>query len=190
MLALRQPEQAEPCLRQAIAVDPGYAQAHNNLGNALQAQGRFDAALGSYGRALQLKPDYHEIYDHVGLILQSQGRLAEAVAWFSEAIRRMPEFAQGRMNRALAWLQMGDFARGWTEYEWRFLCPEHAEPPLAKPVWEGAPLDGRPILLRRAGAGRYDPVHSVRTAGQGSRRPGHRELPRLAHPNRGHLSRR
>jgi hypothetical protein len=51
------------------------------------------------------------------------------------------------MNRALAWLQMGEFALGWTEYEWRFACPEHPLPDHPQPVWDGSPLDGRPILL-------------------------------------------
>jgi hypothetical protein len=49
------------------------------------------------------------------------------------------------MNRALAWLQMGDFARGWAEYEWRWRCPEHPVPDLETPLWDGARLDGRTI---------------------------------------------
>src|SRR5208337_3725750 len=88
-----------------LELEPGYAQAHNNLGNALQAQGRFDEALASYLRALHFKPDYSEVYDHMGLVLQSQGRLAEAVDWFTQALERAPELGAVHMNYALACLQ-------------------------------------------------------------------------------------
>ena len=34
------------------------------------------------------------------------------------------------MSRALCWLQMGDFERGWAEYEWRLKCKEYSIPAL------------------------------------------------------------
>lgn len=161
--SLRRSEEAEPCLRRALELEPGYAQAHNNLGNALQAQGRFDEALASYLRALHFKPDYSEVYDHVGLVLQSQGRLAEAVDWFTQALERAPELGAVHMNYALACLQRGDFARGWTEYEWRFRCREHPVLGQGRPPWDGSPLHGRPILLW-AEQGLGDSIQFIRYA--------------------------
>src|SRR5580692_11596330 len=38
---------AENCCRRAIRLEPRYAEAHYNLGLALQSQGKFDVALGS-----------------------------------------------------------------------------------------------------------------------------------------------
>ena len=156
-------EEAESCLRRALEIEPGYAQAHNNLGNALQALGRFDEALESYHRALHFKPDYSEVYDHVGLVLQCQGRLAEAVAWFTQALERAPELGAVHMNYALSCLQRGEFARGWTEYEWRLRCREH--PVLAQgiPHWDASPLEGRPILLW-AEQGLGDTIQFIRYA--------------------------
>ena len=161
--SLRRSEEAEPCLHRALELEPGYAQAHNNLGNALQAQGRFDEALASYLRALHFKPDYSEVYDHVGLVLQSQGRLAEAVDWFTQALERAPELGAVHMNCALACLQRGDFARGWTEYELRFRCREHPVHGQGRPPWDGSPLHGHPILLW-AEQGLGDSIQFIRYA--------------------------
>ena len=41
-------------------MNPGYAEAHNNLGNALKEQGKLDEAVACYRRALELKPDFAE----------------------------------------------------------------------------------------------------------------------------------
>jgi len=161
--SLRRPEEAEKCLRRALELEPGYPQAHNNLGNALNAQGRFDEALASYLRALHFKPDYFEVYDHVGLVLQAQGRLAEAVDWFTQALERAPELGAVHMNYALASLQRGDFARGWTEYEWRFRCREHPILAQGMPPWDGSPLHGRSILLW-AEQGLGDSIQFIRYA--------------------------
>jgi hypothetical protein len=50
-------------------------------------------------------------------------------------------------NRALAWLLMGDYARGWQEYEWRWQRPQTPPRPFRQPRWDGSPLAGRTILL-------------------------------------------
>lgn len=161
--SLKQPEEAEPCLRKALELEPRYAQAHNNLGNVLAAQGRFDEAVACYHRALHFKPDYAEVFDHLGLALQSQGKLEQAVVWFDKAIENAPDSGTIHMNCALACLQRGDFARGWTEYEWRFRCREHPILAQGKPFWDGSPLEGRPILLW-AEQGLGDSIQFIRFA--------------------------
>ena len=45
-------------LTQAVKLDPDSAAAHNNLGVALQRQGKFQKAQGHFTRALQIDPDY------------------------------------------------------------------------------------------------------------------------------------
>ena len=52
---------------------PDYAEAHNNLGNALQDQGKLDEAIACYRRALELKPDYAEAHTNLGIALQARG---------------------------------------------------------------------------------------------------------------------
>ena len=67
------------------------------------------------------------------------------------------------MSRALCWLQMGDFERGWAEYEWRLKCEEFSIPAFRQPLWDGSPLDGRPILLY-ADHGLGDSIQFIRYA--------------------------
>ena len=42
--------------QQALQINPNFAQAHNNLGNAYTLKGRLDDAISQYQQALQLDP--------------------------------------------------------------------------------------------------------------------------------------
>ena len=46
--------------QEALRLKPDFAEAHNNLGNALRDQGQLAAAVAHYQEALCLKPDYAE----------------------------------------------------------------------------------------------------------------------------------
>lgn len=141
------PEEALACLRRAVRLSPGYADAHNNLGNALQDQGKLDLAETSYRRAIELKPNSLDANHNLGNVLRAQGRLAESAASYDRAPAIAPDHAQAHLSRAMAWLQMGDFERGWAEYEWRLQCTDYAMPDLRRPLWNGDSLAGRTILL-------------------------------------------
>ena len=73
--------------------------------------------------------------------------MAEALACYDEVIRGSADNADAHHNRAQAWLLLGDWARGWPEYEWRWRCAEFTPHGLRSPPWDGAPLEGRTILL-------------------------------------------
>ncbi len=52
------------------------------------------------------------------------------------------------MGRALALLTLGDYPRGFAEYEWRWKTKRLAgSPTYQQPLWDGSPLDGKTILL-------------------------------------------
>jgi Flp pilus assembly protein TadD len=53
----------------ALQIKPDYAEAHNNLGNALLQKGRVDEAITHYQAALQIKPDYAEAQNNLAWVL-------------------------------------------------------------------------------------------------------------------------
>lgn len=138
--------EAEDCFRTALTIDPEDAVACYNLGNVYKDQWRLDDALDHYDRAIELSPDFAEAYINRGVVLKSLGRLGEAVECHSQALRVRPGDAEARFHRSLASLAMGDFERGWEEYEsrWEYEATPRRFP---QPVWDGSPLGDRKLLV-------------------------------------------
>ncbi len=66
--------------KQAILLNPGHAEAHNNLATALLALGRIQDAVERYCQALLLQPDYAEALNNLAVALIAQGRIADGGA--------------------------------------------------------------------------------------------------------------
>jgi tetratricopeptide (TPR) repeat protein len=157
---------AEESARRAIALAPGCAEAHGSLGAALRCLGRLEAAEAAYREAIRLRPDCAEAHGNLGAVLADQGqeeKLAEACAEFEAALRLAPENHAARKRLAQTLLALGDFARGWAEYEARLKLPGHTGSTFCEPRWEGEPLKGRTILLH-AEQGLGDTLQFVRYA--------------------------
>ena len=90
------------CYRRALELQPNYADAHNNLGNALKDQGKLVEAAGCFRRALELKPDFAEAHNHLGnafkVSAQSQYALAlpSASSWPGVKLQRSVLFSPCR----------------------------------------------------------------------------------------------
>jgi hypothetical protein len=87
----------------------------------------------------------------------------EGVAEYDEALRLREDYPEARMNRSLALLSLGDYERGWVEYEWRWKLRNGPRPPEIAPPWDGSPLDGRTLVVH-AEQGLGDSAHFVRYA--------------------------
>jgi hypothetical protein len=79
------------------------------------------------------------------------------VKCLQRALRIKPDFIDAHWSLALNLLLLGDFERGWPEYEW--LSPQT----LLQPVWDGGSLKGRSILIYGEG-GLGDQIQFVRYA--------------------------
>jgi hypothetical protein len=138
---------AVDCIQEALRLHPRFPEAYNHLGIVLMAQGKVSEALASYRQALDLKPDYLEALNNLGNALQDQGKLDEAITYYQQALRLKPDDAEAHYNLGINRLFLGDFQRGWPEYEWRLQCQGHLKPRFTNPAWDGSPLKGRTILL-------------------------------------------
>ena len=90
--------EAVACYRRALELKPDYAEAQNNLGNALKDQGTLDEAILCYRRALDLRPDYADGHNNLGNVLKDQGKPDEAVACYRRALELRPDYADAHNN--------------------------------------------------------------------------------------------
>ncbi len=75
-------------LNQAIEIMPNYADAHNNLGNALREQGDIIAAIGSYNKAIELNPKHPDAHYNLGNALREHGDLNAAAASYTKGLEQ------------------------------------------------------------------------------------------------------
>ncbi|HJT75918.1 MAG TPA: DUF6165 family protein [Gemmataceae bacterium] len=145
--AVAEMKEAAPRLRARARRQSDPADHAFNRGTALQQQGRLEEAVAAFREAVRLRPDHAEAHNSHGYALRGLGRYAGAEAAFDRALQLRPDHAGAHANRALLRLLLGDYERGWPEYEWRLQCGEITPPPFRKPRWDGGPLQGRTILL-------------------------------------------
>jgi tetratricopeptide (TPR) repeat protein len=125
-----------------LAIQPDYADAHNNVGAALQARGNISEAIAHFQEALAIKPDNAETHVNLALALRAQGRTAEAKAHLQRATEIQPSRpapcvrlalllgGQGRPAEAIAQYRKAltvqpDFLEAHNNLAWlRATCPE------------------------------------------------------------------
>ena len=104
--ALGQRADAAGHWKQAIALQPNFAQAHMNLGNALREDGRIEEALPHLRQALHLQPSPFA-HNNLGLAL-AERRDPQAVSHFRRAIEMDARFPEAHFNLALELANTGD----------------------------------------------------------------------------------
>src|SRR5207253_2355755 len=87
------------CYQRALARNPSYAKAHNNLGNARAAQGRVDEAIACYHRAIASEPTDANAHYNLGVALAGRKQGKQAIACYRRAIALDPGHARGRWTR-------------------------------------------------------------------------------------------
>ncbi len=92
----------------AVAQKPDYAEAHNNLGNALGEANRHAEAAESLARAAALRPDLAAIHSNLGLALARLARFSEAAASHRRALELQPDLAQAHNNLGMALRELGE----------------------------------------------------------------------------------
>lgn len=99
--------QAVTCYTKVLETKPDDAEAHYNLGRALQELGEMDEAVTNYHKALQIKPDFVEAHYNLGVALQELGKLDEAIASYHKALTVKPDFAEVHCNLGIALQKLG-----------------------------------------------------------------------------------
>lgn len=89
---------AEACFRQAIVIDPDFAEAYANLGLLLEKKNEPDAAEKCYRRSIMLNPTYAETHLNLGVLLANLKRFNEAEMAYMQAILLKQDAPAGWSN--------------------------------------------------------------------------------------------
>ncbi len=92
------PERAKQAYERALALDPGHAEAHLNLGRLLHEDGEVVEAEAHYRTALASDPASARAFYNLGVALEDQGRRAGAVEAYEAALRLDAELAVAHFN--------------------------------------------------------------------------------------------
>lgn len=158
-------DEAIAAYRHCLALEPQFPNARFHLGVALADAQRYLEAGAHLEQVIQAEPEKAEAYNSLGYVSSCQRQLEKAIAYWRRAIELQPNYAQAHVNLGMGLLQVGDYARGFAEYEWRPLNGFH--PPHDK--WDGRAIPEKTLLIyTEQGAGdaiqfaRYLPLAAER----------------------------
>ncbi|MCE9557014.1 MAG: tetratricopeptide repeat protein [Planctomycetes bacterium] len=107
LLGLDHKEEALVHYREAVRINPDYAEAHNNWGTTLLALGRIDEALAHFQEAVRINPDYAKAHLNLATALARLGRMDEALPHCQKAVQINPNSADAHLNLGTALGNMG-----------------------------------------------------------------------------------
>jgi tetratricopeptide (TPR) repeat protein len=155
LLASQRPEEALGAWEKAYALEP-----HNdylvNSAAALTELQRTDEAIERLDRVLADDAERPDALDYRAIALMQRGQYHEAVEMYDRCIAAArtfteEDFLRYKFHRSIALLTVGDFDRGWTDYDARWGKTERgsvfSKPKFRAADWAGEPLEGKAIVL-------------------------------------------
>ncbi|CAM9171507.1 unnamed protein product, partial [Ectocarpus fasciculatus] len=94
--------------QQCIRVDPNFAEAYSNLGNALKELGDLRAAVQFYNKAIKLKPRFADAYNNLATAHMQLGQLEEAKETYRMALVLDPKLVDAHNNLGNLHKAVGD----------------------------------------------------------------------------------
>jgi tetratricopeptide (TPR) repeat protein len=153
-------------LSRAAALLPQNAAVLSNLGGAMNSAGQTEAAIEVLLGALEIQPNHIESLLTLGGALHDNQELEDSVRCFDHVVALQPQNAEAHWGLAMSLLRMGNFERGWREFEWRLRMPRlNLRRNFAQPQWFGENPGGKTILLHAEG-GFGDAIQFIRLAPQ------------------------
>lgn len=146
-------ERAASRYREAIALDPGFLEAHVDLAGVLWRLEDFEGSLAHAQQAVAIAPDHPYAVRILGTALLNLNRLREAEPLLRRALQLQPGFALAELDLAFTLLLAGRLEEGWKMYERRWQDRQRLPRPgffVADREWQGPerhPLQGKTIAV-------------------------------------------
>ena len=119
---------AAQAYQKVIELDPGYAEAYNNLGIIYQEAGDLDRALSSYQKAIETNPRYEKAFNNLGILLYLKGRYEESIQAFKKALAINPDNIESHINLGILFKKQGRVDQAIGSYQKALsLNPLHGE---------------------------------------------------------------
>ncbi|MBE7462023.1 MAG: tetratricopeptide repeat protein [Planctomycetes bacterium] len=129
-------EEALNCYQQAIAADPDFALAYNNVGMILIDLEQYEQALEYLYYSIRLQPESGESFSNLGFALRRVGRDLEAATAYAQFLALEPELEEG--ERIKQWILQVMEAQGLQELP-PFQFPEERAAAQAEAAPEAPP---------------------------------------------------
>jgi predicted O-linked N-acetylglucosamine transferase (SPINDLY family) len=105
--SLGRTDEAIASYRQAVALDPGFADPHYNLGLLYHSLGRHDEAAACFEKVLALSSGHADAFNNLGAALRDMGRPEDAIACYRRAVAIDPGLAGAWNNLGVAQRDLG-----------------------------------------------------------------------------------
>lgn len=135
------------CYRSALECSPNNAGIWTNLGNALTHLKHLQGAVAAHQRAIDLSGGSPLLFHNLGTALAEARRHGEAIVAFTRALERDANYHTARWDRGLNFLAIGNYKKGWSDYETRLLTGQVPKRKVSGVRWDGRPYEGSRLLL-------------------------------------------
>jgi tetratricopeptide (TPR) repeat protein len=153
-------EKAKQSYIRAITLNPEKPVHYFNLAIIRENDDRTDEAIALYKKAISLKPYNYDAINNLANCLKLLGLFDEAILTFELALKygeeqlthlktRDDDLAHIHTNLSLIYLTIGNFEKGWPEYEWRWRTKQLnvASRHFNQPQWKGEQSHGRTLFI-------------------------------------------
>jgi hypothetical protein len=119
------------------------------LGNQAREDNTPELALQYYAQALTQDRNSASAFNNYGNVLRECGDPAGAVPFLQRSITLAPEHPTAQFNLAVAYLLMGDYQRGWPQYEtrWNYEHLAGTLPTYTQPRWTGQDIKDKTVMI-------------------------------------------
>ncbi|WP_353930331.1 tetratricopeptide repeat protein [Okeanomitos corallinicola TIOX110] len=89
----------------------------NKRGISLDNLGKYEEAISSYDKAVEIKSDFHQVWNNRGISLNNLGKYEEAISSYDKAVEIKPDLHLAWYNRGISLHKLGRYEEAIFSYD-------------------------------------------------------------------------